>query len=447
MDLGVPIQPRRDLGVIAPDLTRVATGEASAQELIAERVERAHRIQPVTNAFISIPDDPEAGAGPLSGIAVAVKDLIDQHGVPTTAGSSFLRDPASGTAPCLARLETAGVTLLGRTNLHEFAFGFSSENDWYGPVRNPIDPTTSAGGSSGGSAAAVAAGVVDVAIGTDTGGSVRVPAALCGVVGLKVTHGAIDTSGVFPLAPTLDTVGPIGATVSDVAIVHSVLTGSLSPAAPSGTDLTRLRVGVPHPWIGHPTASRVRAAFRRALDRMADLGIEIVDLDLPDLEPSSELAIGAYFEVAEVHRRWFTAEPDRYGPGIRSRIAATLDVTVADYRAALDWRARIGNSATRAFDSVDVLATPTVGAMRKALGEDTITIDGTDHHYRAVLSQFTALVNHLGLPALAMPLASNGSPPPSLQLIGSSGSERELLAIGTELERVGIISGDSRSHG
>ncbi|MBT8213493.1 MAG: amidase [Acidimicrobiia bacterium] len=445
MDLGVPGEPGRDLGVIDADLERVATGQASTAELVSEALSRARRSQLTTNAFTQLPETSTVGSGPLSGIAVAVKDLIDQASLATTAGSSFLREPASSTAPCLRNLEAAGVTLLGRTNLHEFAFGFSSENDWFGPVRNPLDPATSAGGSSGGSAAAVAAGVVPAAIGTDTGGSVRVPAALCGVVGLKVTHGSIDTSGVFPLAPSLDTVGPIAASVADASIIHAALTGSASLTAPEPAPISGVRVGVPHPWVTGPTTPEVREAFVDALDHMADLGARITEIDLADLEPPGLISPGANFEVAGIHRGWFESDPSRYGPQIRDRLAAALAVSPAEHAESLRWRAASRSTAASAFQDVDVLATPTVGAMTKRIGEDMIDVGGTSLHYRTVLSHFTALVNHLGLPALALPLKAPGLPPPSLQLIGGAGSERRLLAIGLALERAEIAATGDRA--
>jgi len=163
--------------------------------------------------------------GALAGVPIALKDLIDHAGRPNTAGSSYPAITPDASAPAVARLEAADAVIIGRTGLHEYAFGFSSENHWFGPVRNPWDLDLSPGGSSGGSAAAVAAGLAAGALGTDTGGSVRVPAALCGVVGLKVTHGRVPLRGVFPLGPSIDTVGPIGRSVVDIARLYETIAG------------------------------------------------------------------------------------------------------------------------------------------------------------------------------------------------------------------------------
>ena len=249
-------------GEIDQALERVATDRFNA--FIATDADALNRADAI-DAAVAAGSDP----GPLAGVPIALKDIIDHQGRTTTAGSSFYRNHAQRSAPVVSRLEAAGAVIIGRTGLHEFAYGFSSENDWFGPVRNPWDPTTSPGGSSGGSAVAVAAGIVPVAIGTDTGGSVRVPAALCGCMGLKVTHGRVPLTGVFPLAASLDTVGPMATTVADLAAVYAVIAGDdpddpwSSPrpvAIPSGpATLSGLRVGVPHPWVDRPLSSRIAA--------------------------------------------------------------------------------------------------------------------------------------------------------------------------------------------
>jgi aspartyl-tRNA(Asn)/glutamyl-tRNA(Gln) amidotransferase subunit A len=238
VDLDLPAATKRDLVVsrlpatAAAIAAAVGSGEVTATEVVAAYLEAIGRSGEL-NAFTQVDAEGALAAaagldqrraagtlpGLLAGVPVALKDIIDQAGRPTTCGSSFYWRQAETSATVAQRLEAAGAVIVGRTGLHEFAFGFSSENPWWGPVRNPWDPTTSPGGSSGGSAAAVAAGLAPVGIGTDTGGSVRVPAALCGLVGLKVTHGRVPLTGVFPLAPSLDTVGPLATTVADPALV------------------------------------------------------------------------------------------------------------------------------------------------------------------------------------------------------------------------------------
>ncbi|NND84321.1 MAG: amidase, partial [Acidimicrobiia bacterium] len=278
------------------------------------------------NAFTSIdehaPDraaglDTAVPSGPLHGWTIGLKDLIDHAGRVTTCGSSFLRSTPTASATVVDRLEGAGGVVVGRTGLQEFAFGFSSENHWFGPVRNPWDTTTSPGGSSGGSAAAVAAGLVRLGIGTDTGGSVRVPAALTGTFGLKPTHGTVPLTGVFPLAASVDTVGPIARSVRDLAVAHRVMAGidpndpwsRHHPPLPQLPD--RPRIGVPTEWLASaPLTSEVRAAFISALDALADLGADVVDLSAPTLEPWGALNDLMGAQVAAVHRAWM-ADPTK----------------------------------------------------------------------------------------------------------------------------------------
>jgi len=246
---------------------QVRTGRRTAVDVVTEALELAARSQADLNAFTLIDHEGAIARasgidilvssgrdpGPLAGVPIGLKDLIDQAGLPNTRGGSFPVEPSAHSATVVRRLGTAGAVIIGRTGLHEFAFGFTSENHWFGPVRNPWDLKTSPGGSSGGSGAAVAAGIVPIAIGTDTGGSVRVPAALCGVFGLKVTHGRVSLAGVYPLAPSLDTVGPMAANVADLTAAYLAMAGDdpsdtwsqTKPveAPPSDIDPTKLRLG------------------------------------------------------------------------------------------------------------------------------------------------------------------------------------------------------------
>ncbi|MDX1450293.1 MAG: amidase, partial [Acidimicrobiia bacterium] len=305
------------------------------------------------------------------------------------------------------------------------------------------------GGSSGGSAAAVAAGQVPLAIGTDTGGSVRVPAALCGVFGLKVTHGRIPLTGVFPLAASVDTVGPIGSTVSDLALGYAAMAGyhrqdrwsqPVPVVSPSTTrpDLRGVRIGVPVPWVDdHPMASEIADGFAIAMDALRGLGAEVDSFEDPFVTNDPAVGVLAGGEIAPVHRAWVEAgEP--YGREVASRLERALAVTIDEFMAAAEWRAMARQRILAAFGTFDFLATPTTGSVRKRIGADTVETSDGPQPYRPVLSCFTAPVNHFGCPAIAGPLPG-GNPPPSLQLIGAPWSEHRLLEIASLLEREGVF--------
>ena len=381
---------------------------------------------------------------------MALKDLIDQEGLVTTAGSSFLVEPATADAPVVERLNAAGAVIIGRTGLHEFAYGFSSENEWWGPVRNPWDSSTSPGGSSGGSAAAVAAGVTPIGIGTDTGGSVRVPAALCGLVGLKVTHGRIPLTGVFPLASSLDTVGPLTRTVEDAATVFSVLAEpdasdlrSLDHAIDpvQQVDLESLAVGIPHPWVDRPLADEQQAGFDHLLAALKEAGATITHFDDPDIDAAAVPA-GAYAEIADVHRDWFREDPSRYGLAIRDRLAPVLALDVDEIAAAGRWRTELRARFVSAFTRFDILVTPTTAARSKEIGTDQLDVGAGPEPYRPALSWFTPLVNQADLPALALPIEAPqiAGLPPSIQLIGPHWSESRLLGIGLSLKAAELVA-------
>jgi len=428
----------------------LATKADHDESLVARHLSRIEADE--TNAFIAVHDEaadqPHPNRGPLAGIPVALKDLIDHKGHITTAGSSFYRYQPQRSATVVDRLESAGAVIVGRTGLHEFAYGFSSENAWFGPVRNPWNHELSPGGSSGGSAAAVAAGLVPVAIGTDTGGSIRVPAALCGVYGLKVTHGRFPLTGVFPLAASLDTVGPLARTAADLAVAYEAIAGydaadpwSRDPSETGGTDgLRGIRFGIPSAWLDAvPTNAETRQGFDTFSDELADAGAQCVVIDEPDLVPTPHVVTISAAEVAGVHRAWFTDIEKQYGPDVEERLAAAMEVTVDQLIEAKAWQARLVRVVEQAFRTCDVVLTPTVGASQKTIGVDTIDIDGSPQFYRPVLAGYTALVNQFGCPAIALPLAKPGIPPSSVQLIAPWWNERRLLDIASELERRGAI--------
>jgi len=413
-------------------------------ERVEDALELAHATQDTINAFISIDDERaleragqldrrvEAGedVGPLAGTPVALKDLIEHEGRVTTNGSSFFAKLATSSAPCVTRLEEAGAVIIGRTNLHEWAFGFNSENEHWGAVRNPWDLSTSAGGSSGGSGAAVAAGITPIAIGTDTGGSVRVPAALCGIYGLKVTYGRIPLEGVFPLVPSIDTVGPLADSMENIDLSYRAMSGDDTPESPT----TQLRIGVPEPWYGEaPLDDDVRVAFESTITSFENLGHEVHPIDMPDAIPSRQLIDAIGPEVSAAHRE-YRRRGENYGSAVASRIEVAESVTPEAAEAARVWQEMIRSRFADAFATVDFLVTPASAARRKVIGEDNI---GEKSH-RTVISYFTALVNHALHPALALPIVNSGAPPASLQVIGPLHSEAGLIGFGRSLDDAGI---------
>ncbi len=417
----------------------------SATDRVSEALRLAHESQPSLNAFIDIDDERalarageidgviESGtyAGPLAGTPIGLKDLIDHQGRETTCGSAFYRVTADSSATAVIRLEEAGGVIVGRTGLHEFAFGFSSENVHFGAVRNPWDVATSPGGSSGGSGAAVGVGITPIAIGSDTGGSVRVPAALCGCYGLKVTYGRIPLDGVFPLVASIDTVGPLANSIENIDLAYRAMSGDDAPE-PS---LRPLRIGIPQPWYDDaPMDDRVAAAFDGAVADLAAMGHEVHPIVLPDVVPGREIILAIAEEVNAVHAGYLGAGLP-YGAEVRDRLLDCATVTADESAQGRGWQQMVRSRFDDAFDTVDLLLTPTVPAMRKVIGEDSIG----DRHYRTVLSWFTSIVNHALLPAIALPLRDATGPPPSLQVIGPMGSEAQLIGFGRALEEKGLV--------
>jgi amidase len=353
-------------------------------------------------------------------IRLAVKDLIDIVGVPTTAGSRALAEtaaPAEADAPCLAGARAAGVAIVGKVNLHELAFGASGVNHYFGTPVNPLDPDRVPGGSSSGSAVAVADGDADIAYGSDTGGSIRIPSAFCGVTGLKTTHGRISLDGVWPLAPSLDTVGPMARDVAGVAAGMTLLEPGFTLDAPAA------RVGRIRP-AGFDVDPDIDAAVDAALLRS---GLDVTDLDLPGWLAARE-AVGVIIDAeAADSNRALLGDPLRrelLGADVRARLthgAQTTDDELARARAFQPgWRSTMA----RALAQVDVLALPTVPFYPPPLADAV----------RRPYTVFTNPVNLSGFPALALPIPGSGRFPASIQLIGPANSEALLLATAAIIE-------------
>jgi aspartyl-tRNA(Asn)/glutamyl-tRNA(Gln) amidotransferase subunit A len=358
---------------------------------------------------------PDARSAP-EGRRLAVKDLFDTAGLVTTYGSVLFADhvPAQ-TAEAVRLLEAAGWVDVGKTNLHEFAYGTTSENPHFGAVPNPAAPGRIAGGSSGGSAAALAAGLADAALGTDSGGSIRIPAACCGIVGFKPTYGLVPLDGCFPLASSFDHAGPMAL---DVAACEGLL-ATLAPShEPTGLDLADLEAGIA--WLEHAdplVAQRVEAAAARFPNTRR------LDLALPQ-----GLMEAFMREVADVHRELFEEYADEYGDSVRAKVELCLAVTDAEYERARSARERYREQLLEATREVDLLLTPTLVCVAPPAGQDELAI-------RATLTKLTFPFNATGWPALALPCgpAEDGLPA-SVQLAAPPGEDARVLAAGAALE-------------
>jgi amidase len=359
-----------------------------------------------------------------AGLRVAVKDLIDMSGVPTTNGSRVVAataDPASADAACLAgtrAAEAAGaVTITGKTNLHELAFGVTGINPWFGTPVNPLDARCVPGGSSSGSAVAVGSGESDIAFGSDTGGSIRIPAACCGVVGLKTTHGRVPLEGVCPLAPSLDTVGPMAARVEGVRLGMALLEPGFAPAPVPARRIGRVRL---------PAESEIDEAVDSAL-RAA--GLQVVEAVLPGWDGATAATMTILMaEAWQVHGDLWRGHAGELSPDVSERLrsAATISASALDEarRQAAEWQIEL----TAVFDRVELLALPTLAASPPWL----------DDAGRIGELRYVAPFNLAGVPALALPVAGGARRriPASLQLVGPAGSDELLVATAAAVEAV-----------
>jgi amidase len=352
------------------------------------------------------------------GVRLAVKDLIDMAGEPTTAGCRAVAErasPAEHDAACLAGAREAGARIVGRTNLHELALGVTGVNQWYGTPVNPLDPTRVPGGSSSGSAVAVATDEADVAYGSDTGGSIRIPAACCGVSGLKTTWGRIPLDGVWPLAPSFDTVGPMARTVAGLVTGMGLLEPGFSVAGQDGADLVVGRL----PVDADPA---ITGALDRAL-RLAEW--ECRDVDVPGWDDATlQAGLLLVVEAWQSDAGLVADDPQGISDGVRGRLE--LGGSFDEGTVGVAWQVQRAWKETleRAFAEVDLLVTPTLSIFPPDLE------DGDD----LLVSRCTLPVNLAGVPALSVPVPTVGPLPASMQLIGPAQSEERLLAAGAVLE-------------
>ena len=417
-------------------------GRVTAAALLEQCLAAIEERDPALNAFITVLADDARGQaraadaelsagrdrGPLHGIPISLKDLIDLAGTPTTAASRVRSGHrATADAPVAARLRAAGAVFVGKCNLHEFALGTTGEESAYGPTRNPHAPDHVPGGSSSGSAVSVAAGMAVASIGTDTGGSIRIPASACGLVGLKPTHGEVSLEGVVPLAPSLDHVGPIARSVRDAAILHQVLSGGRGdralPAAARGA-----RLGVPRGYFLEAIDPAVRAVFAGCVARLESAGCRVDDVDIPHAAGTPDVYQRTQLpEAAACHRETLDAHPDDYGERVRRRLEMGRVIAAEEYDRAQQERRMLAGEVDAALVGCDALLLPTLPIVPPRLGADAETA-------RRRMLQLTQLFDVTGHPAISVPCGMAGGLPAGVQLIGRRGRTAELLAQAAALE-------------
>ena len=432
--------------------TSSRTPGAIAKSVAAE-LARIAEMNPSLNAYITVFEadameqartlDEELrrgrSRGPLHGRTISLKDLIDVRGVPTTAASRLRAwHIAADDAALVTRLREAGAVLIGKANLHELAFGTTSDESAFGPVRNPIDPTRSPGGSSGGSAAAVAAGMGWASIGSDTGGSIRIPSSACGVVGLKPTFGEIPMAGVVPLSVSLDHVGPIARNVGDAWVVYAVLIGAAPPAALAPQPMRAVRVGRLGGYFLAKLNEDVRARFEEAVRNVRDAGATIVDVDLgevPDI-PTTYLNVSlveAYACYAEALR----ATPEKFGDNVRTRLEMGRTISKDSYVQAQGDRAKLRAAVDSALTACDVLALPTLPIPPPRIGATAATVGSAEEPLRPLTLRLTQLFNLTGHPAISIPCGTTSEGLPcGLQLVGRREQTSDLLQVALNCEAV-----------
>ena len=438
--------------------------EYSAGTLAPSAVVRAclklvEDLNPTLHAFITVLADPALRAaeesdrryragtplGPLDGVPLAVKDIIYIEGVRCTAGSKILADNvAPYDAPVVAKLKAAGAVLVGTTNLHEFAAGTTSVNPHYGAVRNPWDLSRMAGGSSGGSAAAVAARIVPLALGTDTAGSVRIPAALCGVLGLKPTYGRVSRLGVIPLSTSLDTVGLLSRSAGDAAAALEVIAGhdktdltTVDAEAPDlgGQPLRSARVGVVKNRFQDLVDPSVEESFQSFVTGLRQMGCTVGELEVEGLGDVYDKWLPIRRgEATAFHSRWLQSSPELYGEDVRKLLELGKDVLAVDYVNAINSRPSFMERFSATMKDIDALVMPCTSVPAPALDQQSVKVNGVEVPVYSALNRLTLPFNYLGCPVLSVPSRLAGGLPVGVQLVGKLFDEGTILRLAAAYE-------------
>lgn len=433
---------------------KVASGTITSEKLTENCLATIAELNPKLNAFITVTADAAlararqadkeiAGGrylGPLHGIPISLKDLIDFEGTATTAGSLVRKNMiAASDAVVTRRLRDAGAVFVGKTNLHEFAFGTTSEDSGFGPARNPHDPSRSPGGSSGGSGIAVATGMSLGSIGTDTGGSIRIPAAACGVVGLKPEWGRISTHGVVPLSRQLDHVGPLAASVADAWMLYNALQAPKARVSmlPEAAVLKGLTFGMPKRYLFDRLDEDVERVLMQTIDLLRSSGATITEVTLPHADDIATVYLHLVFgDAAEYHAPTLEARPQDYTPNVRLRLEMARYVLAEDYIRALRGKAVITAEIDRALQGVAALICPALAIPAPPIGAATVPIKGGTEAVRSVMLRCTQPFNLSGHPAIAVPCGKTPAElPVGLQLVGHKGRTPALVQAALGVER------------
>jgi len=444
---------------------QIEAGELSPIELVDLHLTKIEQHDGKLNSFVTVvPELAKQAAkaaaaeiqdgkyrGPLHGIPIGIKDIIDTKGIVTTIGSSIFKENIPDQDACVVkRLTQAGAVLLGKTNTHEFALGVTTNNYHYGPTRNPWDRDRVPGGSSGGSAAATAANLCFAALGSDTGGSVRIPAAFCGLVGLKPTYGRVSLHGVFPLATSLDHVGPLTRTVEDAAIMLQEMAGfdvddprSLNAPVPNYRDrladanIDGLIIAISEDIDQIPVDPNIKKAFRTIISKIENLGGEINEVKLKTAKTSEEVSsIILLAEAATQHSELLEKYSDQYGANVIDRFRAGQKIQADAYIKASRYREVTIREFEMLFQKVHFYLAPTVQILPPKIGQDAVMIDSTEVNVVVGCTQFTRLGNMTGMPVIALPCGfSTNSLPISIQFMAPKLGEVELLKLAYALEQ------------
>jgi aspartyl-tRNA(Asn)/glutamyl-tRNA(Gln) amidotransferase subunit A len=443
---GSAIAPRSAMPVSGPSITslapRLASGELRAEQLTEEALDTIRLLNPRLNAFIAVAADAAlaharqcdqdiaAGRhrGPLHGIPISIKDLIDIGGLPTTAASRLREGHvARRDAPIVTTLRRAGAVLVGKTNLHEFAFGTTSEDSGWGPVRHPDDDTRSPGGSSGGSAVAVRTGMSVASIGTDTGGSIRIPAGACGIVGLKPGWGEISADGVVPLSRQLDHVGPLARSVPDAALLYDILRGE-PPASADEVLLSDLRLAVLDGYFLDRLSEAVESGVMAAFDAIRRGGARVCSASIPHAREIGPVYLHLVLpDAAAYHASALERRPHAYTDNVRIRLEMGRHILAEDYARAVRGRVMLRREVDRALGGVDALLLPALAIEAPPIGTATVPVRGGTEVVRTAMLRCTQLFNVTGHPAISIPCGTTRAGLPiGLQMVGHAGRTADL---------------------